>query len=138
MKTLTYLALVMMLSWSFILHAQSKKEIKKHKISYFAESEINHEDGLDTPRMLNENWYNEKGLLIEFKDWNKEGEVKTWEKYYYNDDESLREKQEFNKKGDYDGKTLYEYNNGLLTKKSYYDKKNRLVKEKVYECQFHQ
>lgn len=135
-KTIIFVVLAFFLSNSSLL-AQSKKTIKEQNISYVLEKEIDYEDGLDVERKLQETWYNQSGLVVEYKDWNKEGEVKVWEKYEYNDDKTLKEKQELNKKGVLRRKVIYAYRNGLLVKKSYYDKKDRLEKEKIYEYDVH-
>lgn len=138
MNTVLKYAIVLLIALPLSAGAQSEKKIKKHKISHYVEKEIDHEDGLKEARIIEESWYNAEGLLIEYKDWDKEGEPKIWEKYTYNTDKTLKEKEELNKKGEFKAKVIYQYENGLIVKKSYFDKKLRLVKEKIYEYEVHQ
>ena len=138
MRTLLKYTILLIFTLPVAVQAQSKKEVIANQIKYYVEKEIDYENGLNKERIIKESWYNKEGQLIEFKDWDKDGDPKIWEKYKYNADNTLKEKEEFNKKGEFKGKVIYHYENGILLKKSYFDRKLRLKKEKVYEFETYQ
>lgn len=123
----------LILSSFALCSAQSTKTVKKHKISTRVESVIDYEDGLKNKRVVQEQHFDAAGQLVEFKDFSKDGKIKEWIKYTYTVDGEIATEESFNHKGSLIEKVVYEYQNGLKTKKSYFDHKDRLLKEKIYE-----
>lgn len=124
---------LLLISSLSISSAQSEKKVKEHKIHTKVESVIDYEDGLKKKRVVLEESFDEKGQLIEFKDWTKDGKIKEWVKYSYTDDGQISTEEKFNHKGSLIEKIVYEYKDGLKSKKSYFDNKQRLIKDKYYE-----
>lgn len=118
------------------VHAQSKKTVKSYNISQSSESIIEYEDGLTVKRVSLEQVFNEEGQLIEMKDWSKDGKIKDWIKYTYNSEGEVEVEIALSAKGKVKLKTVTEYQDGLKVKKSYYDGKERLLKEKFYEYKY--
>lgn len=117
--------------------AQDSKVIVKHKISSRVEKVIDYEDGLSDKRITKEQHFDKEGHLIEYKDWTKDGKIKEWKKYCYNEGGLIQSEETLDAKGRMQERVVYEYENGLKVKKSYYDGKERLVKEKFYEYSYY-
>jgi hypothetical protein len=97
---------------------------------------LSNEEGLTDKRKSEKQFFNQEGQLIEFKDWTKEGKIKEWIKYTYNSEGQLLTETALSAKGKVELKKVTEYQNGLKVKKSYYDAKERLVKEKFYDYEY--
>ena len=118
------------------VYSQSEKSVKSHKISQRIESVVDYEEGLTDKRTSEQQSFDEEGQLIEFKDWTKGGKIKEWMKYTYNSEGQLLTETALNAKGKVESKIVTEYQKGLKVKKSYYDDKERLVKERFYDYEY--
>lgn len=118
------------------LSAQSEKTIKSHKISQRVEKVVNYEDGLTDKRTAVEQFFDKEGQLVEYKDWTKDGKIKEWMKYTYNAEGQVITETTLDAKGKVEEKVINEYNGKLKVKKSYYDGKERLIKEKFYDYKY--
>ena len=132
-RTILFLLLVIP---SLGIYAQSEKSIKTHKISQRIESLIDYEEGLTDKRTSEMQAFDKEGRLIEFKDWTKDGKIKEWLKYTYSAEGKLLTETVLDAKGKVEFKMVTEYKDGLKVKKSYYDGKERLIKEKLYEYKY--
>lgn len=128
--------ILLILAFASTATAQDRKTLKAHKISQRVETVINYEDGLNNKRVDVEQSFDKKGRLLEYKEFSKDGKIKEWTKYTYTEDGDIASEETINAKGKMDERIVYTYVNGLKTKKSYYDSKERLVKEKFYEYQY--
>ena len=115
---------------------QSKKTIKEKKISSITVHEYFVAEGMDKPVIESIERYDENGRLTEIKEFNSRGELKLWEKYAYSEEGDLVETQFFNAKGKLESKEINVYSNGLRIEKQYYNNKNKLLKQKVYEYEY--
>lgn len=130
--------LLLVFALSFLVStAQDKKTVKEYKIRQRVESVVNYEDGLTDKRVVAEQIFDKNGRLIELKDWSKEGKIKEWSKFTYTPSGAILTEVSLNAKGKVEEKVVYTYKEGLKVKKSYYDSKERLVKEKFYDYEYY-
>ncbi len=123
---------------SLVIVAQTDDGVNnKKQVSHRVEKVIEYDSGLDKERLVEEKSYDKEGRVVEFKDWNKDGKIKQWIKYSYNADGTVATEVTLDTKGKIVEKVVYEYRDGFKYKKSYYDNKDRLVKEKIYEYSFY-
>jgi hypothetical protein len=115
---------------------QSTKIIKEKKIASQSIYEYFVEEGIDEPLLESYEKYDEAGNLLEIKELNSKGEVKLWEKYVYNEEGNVVEEILLDAKGRVESKEKSIYSDGLRIEKQYYNKKDKLVKRKVYEYEF--
>ncbi len=132
---------LLLLSCAFLLMAgplmgQNTETIKERKIVTRTVQEYFIEEGMDEPVIESLERYNEDGNLIEIKEFNNKGEVKLWEKYDYNEEGKVVEVIFLDAKGRVESKEKSIYSDGLRIEKQYYNKKDKLVKRKVYEYEF--
>lgn len=117
--------------------AQNQKEIVEKKIEVKRFYDLNIEDGDKTPYLDREEYYNEQGELIEFKEFSEKGtKVKYWMKYQFDKEGNLLEEITLGSKGEQVEKFVYKYENGLRVERLTYDSKNRLKKRRTYEYQY--
>jgi hypothetical protein len=134
-----YMAITgLMLFTGFTLCAQSKKTIREKKISSQTVQEYFIEEGFKEPVVESIERYNEDGDLLELKVFNKEGEVKQWEKYSYNEDGDVVEELFLDARGRVDRTEKTVYEDGLRVEKQFYDQKGKLYKRKAYEYEYRQ
>lgn len=137
MKRMTkYITFFFLLCSLSAVQAQKTSQLKANHVQRIVEKEIDYESGLDTPRILQESVYDKEGRLVEFKDWSKDGKFKDWIKYTYSIDDLLLTELSLDYKGKTTEKIVYTYKDGMKVKKSTYDAKDRLVKEKRYEFSY--
>lgn len=127
---------LLMLIFSGLSIAQSSESPKKG-IKSIKESETTFEDGLKQTVLTEYKAYDEKGRLIEWKEVSLKGELKLWEKYKYNAADELIEEIFLEKNGSIKTRVVTTWQNGLKTKKEYYDDKGRLKKSKKFEYEYH-
>jgi hypothetical protein len=118
------------------LMGQNTETIKERKIVTRTVQEYFIEEGMDEPVIESLERYNEDGNLIEIKEFNNKGEVKLWEKYDYNEEGKVVEVIFLDAKGRVESKEKSIYSDGLRIEKQYYNKKDKLVKRKVYEYEY--
>jgi len=128
----------LMLCTGLALHAQSKKTIREKRISTQTVQEYFIGEGFKDPVVESIEKYNEDGDVLEIKVFNKEGEVKQWEKYSYNEDGDLVEELFLDARGRVDRTEKTVYKDGLRVEKQFYDQKGKLYKRKVYEYEYRQ
>ena len=116
--------------------AQSEKEVVKNKIFSREVTEINYESGMDEKVPEELKVFNEKGQVIELKEYDATGKLSSWVKFSYFEDGEIHTETYLDKKAKLLQKIVYVYDNGLKREKLYYDAKNRLVKKKIYEYTF--
>lgn len=119
-----------------MLTAQNTDTVKGQRIKHKIETEIDYEDGLNVKRIMQEEFYDQQGRLIEFKDLTKDGKIKEWIKYTYNAQGQELTIVTLDNKEKVVETIKYEYLNGLKVKRSHYDNKERLVKEKFYDYEY--
>jgi len=115
---------------------QNTKTIIEKKIASQTVYEYFVEEGIEEPVVESIEKFNDRGDLLEIKEFNSKGEVKLWEKYAYNDEGNVVEVQYLNNKGKLERKEKTVYSNGLRIEKQYYNNKDKLVKRKVYEYEY--
>jgi len=118
------------------LLAQSTKTIQEKKIASRTVYEYFVEEGLDEPMLESVERYNERGDLLEIKEYNNKGEVKRWERYVYDEEGQLVEEVFLDSKGRIERTEKSVYSDGLRVEKQYYNKKDKLYKRKVYEYEY--
>ena len=118
------------------LSGQNKETIREKKISSITVQEYFVAEGMEKPVIESIENYDENGNLTEIKEFNSKGELKLWEKYTYNEEGKKLETRFFNARGKLESKEVNVYSNGLRVEKHYYNNKDKLIKQKVYEYEF--
>lgn len=126
-----YLALALILAPSLCM-AQGGKTLKKNNVNSQTTYEYFLSEGKKEPVVEKIENYDKEGNLTELKLFNKDGEVKQWEKYSYDEDGEVIEEQLLDGKGRISERIEYSYENKLIQEKRYFDQKDRLVKKKTY------
>lgn len=131
------LLLVAFLSMSSATLAQGKEEIVEKKIEVKRFWDLDIEEGDKTPYLDREEYYNEQGELVEFKEFADKGKrIKYWMKYTFDKEGNLLEEITLGPKGEQVEKFVYKYEKGLRVERLTYDSKNRLKKRRTYEYQY--
>jgi len=115
---------------------QSTEIIKEKKIASQSIYEYFVEEGIDEPLLESYEKYDTEGKVLEIKELNSKGEVKLWQKFVYDEAGNVVEEIFFDGKGRLESKEKSVYSDGLRIEKLYYNKKDKLVKRKVYEYEF--
>jgi len=115
---------------------QSTEIIKEKKIASQSIYEYFVEEGIDEPLLESYEKYDTEGKVLEIKELNSKGEVKLWQKFVYDEAGNVVEEIFFDGKGRLESKEKSIYSDGLRIEKLYYNKKDKLVKRKVYEYEF--
>ena len=115
---------------------QSTKIIKEKKIASRSIYEYFVEEGIDEPLLESYEKYDTVGNLLEIKELNSKGEVKLWQKYVYDEAGNVVEEISLDAKGRLESREKSIYSDGLKIEKQFYNKKDKLVKRKVYEYEF--
>jgi hypothetical protein len=115
---------------------QSTKIIKEKKIASQSIYEYFVEEGIDEPLLESYEKYDAEGNLLEIKELNNKGEVKLWQKFVYDEEGNVVEEIFLDAKGRVESKEKSIYSDGLRIEKQFYNKKDKLVKRKVYEYEF--
>ena len=115
---------------------QDASKIQEKKIAARTVYEYFVEEGLDEPVVESVERYNERGDLLEIKEFNSKGEVKRWEKYDYDESGHLVEEVYLDGKGKVQRTEKSVYSDGLRVEKLFYNKKDKLYKRKVYEYEY--
>jgi len=116
--------------------AQSTRTLKEKQITTQTIMEYFIEEGIDEPLIESIERYNDKGELVEIKEFSKKGEVKRWEKYAYDENDKLVEEVFLDAKGRVEKTERTLYADGLKTEKQYFNNKDILYKRKVYEYEY--
>lgn len=127
------LVLVFVLTASF---GQSKKTIRDMGITSVTVQEYFLDEGMDEPVVESIEKYDEEGELIELQEFNKEGEVKKWERYVYNSEGQLVEEIFLDERGRVEETEKNIYRGELRVEKQFYDNRGRMYKKKVYEYEY--
>ncbi len=138
MKSRQLTTLILLLVSVTVISAQGSKTIREKKITTVTVQEYFIEEGYDEPVVESIEKFNEAGDVVEIREFNKEGEVKRWEKYTYNEDRDLVEEIFLDAKGKV---TLTEkniYEDGLRVEKQYLNPKGKTIKKKVYKYEHRQ
>lgn len=115
---------------------QSTEIIKEKKIASQSIYEYFVEEGMDEPLLESYEKFDEQGNLLEIKELNSKGDVKSWQKYVYDEEGMVVEEISLDSKGRVESKEKSIYSDGLRIEKQFYNKKDQLVKRKVYEYEF--
>ena len=115
---------------------QSKRILREMGIASMTVQEYFLEEGMDEPVVESIEKYNEDGELIELQEFNKEGEVKTWERYVYNSDGQLVEEIFLDERGRVEETEKNIYEGELRVEKQFFDNRGRMYKKKVYEYEY--
>ncbi|MFC0875843.1 hypothetical protein ACE01N_04575 [Saccharicrinis sp. FJH2] len=117
--------------------AQSSKKIVQKGISVVKTSEMRIDDG-DKEYWIDEiEYYDNRGNLIEYKEYSDKGDdLKKWIKYKYDTNSNLIEEIELNEKGEQKERIVTIYKDDLKIERHYYDDRDRLYKKKKYEYEF--
>jgi hypothetical protein len=157
------LSLVLNFLWVFsmVCVAQSKKDIRKHKIKITTETITTFENGKETLRNNQFRRFDKEGQVIEEIDYDKNGKLKTKtlskynnleqkteettfdannkqlvrEVYKYDADGEKSEEWHYNEKNELENKSIYTLKNGLKTERKTYDSKGKLIEVKKYGYQ---
>ncbi len=138
MKSRQLTTLILLLVSVTVISAQGSKTIREKKITTVTVQEYFIEEGYDEPVVESIEKFNEAGDVVEIREFNKEGEVKRWEKYTYNEDRDIVEEIFLDAKGKV---TLTEkniYEDGLRVEKQYLNPKGKMIKKKVYKYEHRQ
>ena len=130
---ITMLLLMAAISWG-----QSRKTVREKGISSITVQEYFIEEGMRDPLVETIEKYDKNGDLVELMEYNKEGEVKKWEKYAFDDDGNLVEEVFLDGKGRITRTEKNIYSDGLRVEKQFYNSKGNLYKRKVYEYEYRQ
>jgi len=131
-----YLFIATLLLAMIPMMGQSTKTVVNKKIASQTVYEYFIEEGIDEPVIESVERFDEKGNLIELKELNNKGEVKTWEKYGYNEDGKMVEVKVLDVKGRVESTEKSIFKDGLRVEKQYFNNKDQLVKRKVYEYEY--
>lgn len=115
---------------------QDTSKIQEKKIAARTVYEYFVEEGMDEPVVESVERYNERGDLLEIKEFNSKGEVKRWEKYDYDESGHLVEEVYLDGKGKVQRTEKSVYSDDLRVEKLYYNNKDKLYKRKVYEYEY--
>lgn len=121
---------------AFLMQAQSAKKVKAHKIATKQTVEIEVERGTNKRTIEEFEAFNADGNIIEYRDYTKDGKLKSWVKYEYGTNKEIIKEVYFNEKESIVESIEYIFKDGLKSEKLYYDGKHRLIKKKVYEYTF--
>ena len=121
---------------SGLLFAQDTKTIQEKKIASRTVYEYFVEEGLDEPVVESVERYNERGDLLEIKEFSKEGDVTRWEKFVYDKEGRLVEEVYLDEKGRIERKEKNLYAEGLRVEKQFYNNKDKLYKRKIYKYEY--
>ncbi len=127
---------IAILSFPLLASAQSANKIAKKGITKRTTTETIYEDGLDKEVVEEERWFDERGNLVEHKEYSSEGKLKFWAKYTYSEKDNLLSESFYDVKERLTEKVEYVYKDGLRAEKLYYDGKERLIKKKVYAYEY--
>jgi len=109
---------------------QEKKIVSRTVYEYFID------EGMDEPVIESIETYDEKGELLELKEFNSKGDVKRWEQYTYNEEGNMVQEVFLNPKGKVERTEESIYKDGLRVEKQYFNNRDKLYKRKVYEYEF--
>jgi len=112
---------------------QSAEIIKEKKIASRSIYEYFVEEGITEPLLESFEMYDAEGNLLEIKELNSKGEVKLWQKFSYDEEGRVLEEVFLDSKGRPERREKNIYSDGLRVEKQFYNKKDKLVKRKVYE-----
>jgi hypothetical protein len=146
---------------SILSFAQSKKDIRKHKIKIITETITTFENTKEVVRNNQYRKFDKDGQIIEEVDYDKNGKIKTKtlskynnleekteetvldannkqlsrEVYKYNVEGEKSEEWHYNDKNELESKSIYTLKNGLKTERKTYDTKGKLIEIKKYGYQ---
>ncbi len=113
--------------------AQSKKDIKKHKIKTITETVTSFEGGKELIRNDQFTRYDKNGQIIEQIDYDKNGKVKTKTITKYNNLEDKNEETIFDGNNKQVLREVYKYDaDGEKSEEWHYDDKDELVSKSIY------
>ena len=115
---------------------QSTQTIKEKKIATRTVQEYFVDEGMDKPVVESIEKFNERGNLLEIKEFNRKGEVKLWEKYAYDTEGRVVEEVFLDAKGRVERTEKNIYSDGLRIEKQFYNNKDKLYKRKIYEYEY--
>ncbi|MEA3460320.1 MAG: hypothetical protein U9R49_00485 [Bacteroidota bacterium] len=118
------------------LAGQNTNTIQEKKIASRTVYEYFIDKGMDEPVVESIETYDEKGELLELKEFNSKGEVKRWEQYAYNEEGKVVQEVFLNSKGKVERTEKSIYEDGLRVEKQYFNNRDKLYKRKVYEYEF--
>ena len=118
------------------LSGQSTEIIKEKKIVTRTVQEYFIGEGMDEPVVESIERFNERGDLIEIKEFNSKGEIKLWEKYSYDSEGNVVEEVFLDARGRTERTEKSVYSDGLRIEKQYFNNKDKLYKRKVYEYEY--
>lgn len=127
--------IITMIAGVFIM-AKAHYEEKEKGIKVIKTFEQNFAQGEKSLLIEKEEYFNEKGVLIEEKNFDEKGKITDWDKYIYNANGDLTEEQKLNSKGDIIKRIEFRIEDGVVSEKLYYDEKGRLYKKKRFEYGF--
>lgn len=134
---LTGIFLVTFLFTSQIIIAQTQNTIIEKGILIKTTYKQDLEDGDKEKRIDKIETFNDKGELVDLKNYDSAGKyAKDWFQYKYDTDGNLIEEVEYDSKQNFKKRTLYKYSNGLEISKEEFDEKGRLSKQTTYEYQY--
>lgn len=132
MKHRIWAGMILFLIGGALVSGQGKKTIREKNIVTITVHEYFLEDGMDEPVVESVETYNEEGEMIEIQEFNKEGEIKKWEKYAYDEEGNLIEEVFLDEKGRIERTEKTIFRDGLRVERQFYDDKGRLYKKKAY------
>lgn len=114
------------------MNGQGRKDIIRNEVKTQVVNEYFIAEGIKAPSIERFQAYDAMGNVIEIKEFNKEGDVKLWERYEFNENGDPELEEVLDSKGNLIERVVIKYKNGLIISKEYYDKKERLEKRKEY------
>lgn len=128
-----FLQLALLLLLPGLLVAQGRKELRENKVVRQTVYEYFIAEGLKDPVVEVIETYDERGNIVEFKQFNKVGEIKLWQQFKYDSDDNKIEESILDAKGKQSERFVWIYKDGFVIEKQYFDQKDRLVKRKEYK-----
>jgi competence protein ComGC len=129
--------LILVTALPFACFSQSRKDIKKMQLQSKSVYEYFIEEGIKDPVLETYEVYDTTGNVIELKELNSEGLVKTWQKFAYDSKRNKIEELTLDQKGKIVEKVVWVYKDDLVVEKKYFDGKDRLVKRKEYKYKYY-
>ena len=130
-------ALVLLLSGTAWVAGQGKKTIREKQIASITVHEYFLDEGMDEPVVESIEKYDTEGELLEIQEFNKEGDIKRWEKYAYDSEGNLVEEVFMDEKERVERTEKTIYRDGLRVEKHFFDNKGRLYKKKEFLYEYH-
>lgn len=135
-KVFFFLGITLLLPSTLI--AQKRSTYMESRVKSETVHEYFIEEGIKDPLVESVTSYDKSGNIIEYKEMNSDGIVKTWQKFKYNEDNDKIEETTLDPKGNQVEKIQWIYDGEFVVEKKYFDSRDRLTKRKEYKYTYYQ